>query len=58
MNSILIFSIFFSSLAKDCSKYPKDYTKIVSKEGEIIMKEVSEFFKENLLSNDTITLTD
>ncbi|CAD8151259.1 unnamed protein product [Paramecium pentaurelia] len=54
---ITLLSCILQSIAKDCSLFPSDYTKIVGKENEIIVQDLSLYFS-NVKYNDIITLTD
>ncbi|CAK62501.1 unnamed protein product (macronuclear) [Paramecium tetraurelia] len=54
---ITLLSCILKSIAKDCSLFPSDYTKIVGKENEIIVQDISEYFSQ-VKYNDIVTLTD
>ncbi|CAD8147929.1 unnamed protein product [Paramecium octaurelia] len=54
---ITLLSCILQSIAKDCSLFPSDYTKIVGKENEIIVQDIQEYFIQ-VKYNDTVTLTD
>ncbi|CAK62466.1 unnamed protein product (macronuclear) [Paramecium tetraurelia] len=54
---ITLLSCILQSIAKDCSLFPSDYTKIVGKENEIIVQDIWEYFSQ-VKYDDILILTD